>query len=88
MEDFFKKGELFRYKKNDLIIDTGKSLGNVYLIKGGYVKVSHFGPNGEKIFAIYKAGEIFPLISAIKNKKISLNFILSLFVPVEKFSLF
>lgn len=63
IQEFFKSGRRFVYKKGEIIIHAGDTPQGVYCIEQGFVKVYSLSKEGEEnIHTIYKTGELFPLL--------------------------
>lgn len=65
---FFTKGKEISYKKGEIIIRPDDAPSGVFYINKGYVRVYSITVDGdEKIHIIYKKGEVFPLLWAIRD---------------------
>ncbi len=68
LKKFFKQGVTLKFKKGQVILQSGKSPDGVYYIDKGFVRAYSGNPTKEvKFFAIYKSKEIFPLIWTLIN---------------------
>lgn len=66
--EFFSSSKVLHYKKGEIIIRPEQTPSGIYYIEDGYVKIYSITEDGdEKLHVIYKAGEIFPLVWALKN---------------------
>lgn len=67
--DFFSKhGRRMTFKKGEIIIRSDNPPTGVYFIEDGYVRIYSITEDGEsKLHIIYKPGEIFPLVWAVKS---------------------
>jgi CRP-like cAMP-binding protein len=67
---FFESGKPLRYSKGSIIINGHDEPEGVYCIARGFVKIYSISNDGEEyIHIVYKAGEVFPLIWALKDVK-------------------
>lgn len=65
---FFESGKPLRFNRGNIILNGHDEPQGVYCIARGYVKVYSISDEGEEyVHIIYKAGEIFPLIWALKG---------------------
>ncbi len=68
LNSFFAKQKEIKVKGGEPIILPGESAKGVYFIKKGFVRQYILTEIGEeKSYALYKAGEIFPVIWTLKN---------------------
>lgn len=68
LEFFFKKGRRLSYSKDEIILGPFARPRGIYFIEHGFVKIYSINKQGnENIHIIYKPGEIFPFIWALKN---------------------
>lgn len=68
IRNFFRSGRSMRYRKGEIILGAGDEPAGVYYIDKGFIKVYSISRGGEEyVHLVYKSGEIFPLIWAIKN---------------------
>lgn len=66
--DLFSKSKLYHYKRGQIIVQPDEVPSNVFYVVKGFVKIYSITPAGdEKILVIYKAGEIFPLVTTISQ---------------------
>jgi CRP-like cAMP-binding protein len=64
--DLFSSSKVIHYKKGQMILRADEVPTNVFYIIRGFVKIYSVTPTGEeKLLIIYKAGEIFPLVTTI-----------------------
>ena len=64
----FIKAKFRKYKDGELIIRAGDTPSGVYFIEKGFVKVYAIEQNGEEnLHIIYKEGEIFPIMWALRG---------------------
>ena len=67
-EFFSKHGRKMTFKKGEIIIRSDNPPTGVYFIEDGYVRIYSITEDGEsKLHIIYKPGEIFPLVWAVRN---------------------
>jgi CRP-like cAMP-binding protein len=67
---FFLSGRSVRYGKSEVVVVGDDSEPEVFYIGKGYIKVYSINDEGEEyIHVIYKKGEIFPLIWALRDLK-------------------
>lgn len=65
--NFFKSGKERKYSTGELVL-RGEEPSGVFYIDSGFIKVYSISDEGDKyIHIIYKAGEVFPLIWALKD---------------------
>ncbi|MBI3443092.1 Crp/Fnr family transcriptional regulator [Candidatus Woesebacteria bacterium] len=70
LQAFFLAGERVVYKKGQVIVDQDEIPSGVYYIEQGFVRIYSTNQEGEeKVHAIYKAEEIFPLLWALRDIK-------------------
>lgn len=67
LKHFFSVGQFSVFKKGEIIIDPKKKLRDVFYIKEGFVIAYSREFDEEKLQSIYKKGEIFSLLWAIKG---------------------
>lgn len=68
LRSFFTKGQQLKYKKGEIIIRPDDRPSGIFFIEKGYVKIYSLTIEGEeKLHIIYKPGEIFPLIWALRS---------------------
>lgn len=73
--EFFAKGKQCHYKKGEILIRPDDHPFGVYYIENGYVKIYSITEEGdEKLHIIYKPGEVFPLIWALKSSQKNLYY--------------
>lgn len=62
LDVFFKQAQLLQYKKGQIILRPDEESKDIFYIEKGYIRVYSLTEWGdEKLFVIYKPGEIFPL---------------------------
>ncbi len=65
---FLEKGKELSYKKGEMIIRSEDPPSGIFYLEQGYVKIYSITEDGEdRLHVIYKPGEIFPLIWAMKD---------------------
>lgn len=71
IEVFFSKGKILKFKKDQIVSPKNNPPDGVFYIKSGFVKLGNDPSSGEEnqTYAIYKVGEVFPLLWALKDIK-------------------
>lgn len=65
---FFKGGQLFKYKKRNLVLNAQDTSSSVFYMKEGYLRVFRISEQGEELtLTILKPGDLFPLTYGINN---------------------
>ena len=68
LRTYFHHGRPLRYRNGEIIQGSGDIPAGVYYIDRGLVKVYSISKRGEEyVHLVYKPGEVFPLIWALKN---------------------
>ncbi len=66
--EFFTKGKKMHFKKGEILIRPDDRPSGIFYIEKGYIKIYSITPEGEeKLHIVYKPGEIFPLIWALRS---------------------
>lgn len=75
IKNFFMEQNFIVYKKGETIIRQGDEPSGVYFIEKGFVKAYSTSVSGEeKLYFIYKKGEIFPLGWVLNDSKNNTQF--------------
>ncbi len=70
LANFFMSGRSVRYSRGEVILAGDDANPQVHFLSKGFVKVYSINDDGEEyIHIIYKQGDIFPLIWALKDVK-------------------
>lgn len=70
LENFFQKGRKVNYAKDEIILGPHTKPRGIYFIEQGFVKIYSISKRGdENIHIIYKPGEIFPIVWALRNRR-------------------
>lgn len=67
LEEFFAKGRQKKYSAGELIT-AGEAPSGVFYVESGFIKVYSISDKGDRyVHLLYKHGEVFPLIWALKD---------------------
>lgn len=68
LADLFSGSKTVKFKKGAIILNAEENSREVYLIEKGFVKTYSLTEDGnEKLHVIYRPGELFPILRALKN---------------------
>jgi CRP-like cAMP-binding protein len=75
MENLFINLPVRKFRKGQILIYEGDPIENIYLLVGGYLKVSNILASGnQRTVIIYAPGEVFPLASFLSGEGLARYF--------------
>ncbi len=68
LQEFFSKGRLLHYKKNETILRSGETPQGIYFVDRGYIRLYSTSESGEELtLIIFKPNDFFPIMWAIND---------------------